>query len=199
MRPRQRITCVFGLESTSMDGHGTDFQPEDFIRRRRDSGEETALARQLRSLAAHDRHLFVRRLLECNLSVGLKMIRCTVTDRTELRSIFVSRLSDLDAGVTQIGAWVRTFLPKLGCRAVIHILRDYLEVDPLAVGRALYFLGPLIPRDDASRSLADELWSMAQERNAILGPMIVPDPHQPGKYLFRQIPHEYKKPPPGAG
>jgi len=174
------------------------YRPEDFAHRRRDSLEEIALARQLRSLDPHERHLFVRRLLEVNLTIGLEMIRCTVTDRAELQSIFISRLSDLDAGVMQMGAWVKSFVPKLGFRKVAHILRSYLEVDPMAVGRVLYFLKRLIPEDEVSRRLADELWSMAQERNAILGPIVKPDPDRPGEFLICRIPHQYKKPPPGA-
>jgi len=175
-----------------------NYRPEDFSHRRLNAAEETALAKQLRSVDPVDRHVFVRRLLEVNLHVGLKMMRCTVTDRTELRSLFDSRLSDLDAGVGQIGAWIQSFLPKIGFRTVVAILRKRIDDDPMAVGRALYCLKPLIPKNQYSRCIAEELWGIAQKRGAILGPIIVPDPNRPGQFLFRPIPHEYKKPPPAT-
>lgn len=175
-----------------------NFQPEDFEKRRRDTREETALARQLRSMKSEDRYLFVCSLLDYNFAVGLAMVRSCIKDRAQLRSIFVSRLSDLDAGSTAMGAWMRTFFPKIGFRAMAHILHKHMEIDPMAVGRALYFLKRLVPQTDQAQRLTTELWSLAREKNAILGPVTTPDATRPGVVMFRPIPHKYKGRPPNT-
>lgn len=128
----------------------------------RDSKQERAFARQMRQVPENQRFVAIQELMEYNSGHGLRLATATLQRPHYFQTILEQGLKCADAHSMQ--NWLECVVPKLGFRRVAATLMRWLDIDPVAVLKALYWLPSLLPEND------NGAWTAWQELKSAVAP-----------------------------
>jgi hypothetical protein len=145
--------------------------PEDFINGKIDEKSLQVIAEKLTQLPEEERFSAIELLLQHrNFSIqkiGLFFVKICIHDEEINKKILEIALDVGDA--SWIRYWLETVIPKLGFHKIMSILKDNLQIKPIGVDKALYWLAWLIPEDDKdSGSEYLDLIKQAKKLNVIV-------------------------------
>ncbi len=132
---------------------------DEYLLRPRDSKREKELLRRLREVPEEARYAIVQQLLQRNDMMGLLMANGSLQQPRYFEEILQIGFKVGDAST--IRSWLECAVPKLGFRKVIFMLGSLLETDPVAVDKALYWMGQFKPQNNPR---ADHDWNRIKAR-----------------------------------
>jgi hypothetical protein len=137
------------------------FSPETLAALPRDSVRERAVAGQLRALPEPARWAYLTDLMGRDAALGLAFARIVPLDRSRHERILHEGLARGDASTIKV--WLDVAVPRLGVRRALRQLRGALDADPLAVGKALYWVARYAK--EAGPDAWDEYQALLAETN----------------------------------
>ena len=126
--------------------------------------EARELVSSVRSMGETEAYSFVLELLGVNLAVGLDVATKVVRNRKLLRNLLDHGLATANA--SSVRFWLESFVPRLGLREVVNLLRKRLDDDPASVEKAVYFLSSIVKNSPADKTRVLELQSFLARRLA---------------------------------
>lgn len=126
--------------------------PDELLQRLPGDRAENQLAALLRDLSENARLEIVQDLLSINRTVksGLRAASRCLQSPTSMVAIINRALDNGDASI--IPHWVGPFVPRLGFRKLVRVLRERVKRDPRSVVKARYWLPLWQPQGDTAAS-----------------------------------------------
>jgi hypothetical protein len=123
--------------------------PDELFQRLPDDRTENELAALLRDQPEETKLEVVQSLLstERTMRSGLRLASRCLRSPESMVAVINRALDKGDASI--IPHWVGPFVPRLGFRKLVQLLRERVKTDPKSVAKARYWLPQWQPKDNA--------------------------------------------------